>query len=89
MLTAGHENALPPSMWSLVFARANMISQEDRKDGDQLTKRVVPRDSPDRRPNVIFQLLHGFLSLHSGVLSNSHVDKYDASELLEERQILI
>ena len=50
------------------------------------------RDPPDRRPNVIYQLFHGFLSQHLRVLSMgiaSRVEKHDATEPVEKRQRLL
>jgi hypothetical protein len=82
ILPTDHETALPLSMWPLVFARANTILQEDRIQRPE-------GDSPDRRPNVIYQLFHGFLFLHLGVLSNSHFFNCDTSEPQEKRQKLI
>jgi hypothetical protein len=86
VLTTDHENALPPSMWPLVFARANTILQEDKNQLNQLGEVC---DSPDSRPSTIYQLFRGFLSLHLPALSmgiGSHVDNHDAAEPEEKRQ---
>jgi hypothetical protein len=92
VMTTDHENkALPLSIWPLVFARANKILQEDRNKclqdwrWAQLDRREA-RDIPDRSPDVIYQLFHGFLSQHFGVLSNSHFGNFDVSEPQEKRQ---
>jgi hypothetical protein len=90
ILATDHENkVLPLSMWPLVFARANEILQKDR---DLLQELRVPLDSPDPRPNTIYQLFHGFFSLHPRVLSTgieSHDENNDAAEPEEKRQRLL
>jgi hypothetical protein len=86
--TTDHEKALPLSVWPLVFAIANEILLEERNQLDQ----TGISDTADRRPNVIYQLFHGFLSLHFGVLSmgiESQLDNHDAAELKDKRQRLL
>jgi hypothetical protein len=92
VLTTGHEKALPLSMWPLVFARANKIVLEDRNKCLRRWAKLdrhETRDVPDRRPNIIFQLLRGFLSLHVEVWSRgnkSQADNHYAAEPQEKRQ---
>jgi hypothetical protein len=86
--TTDHEKALPLLMWPLVFLRANIILLEERKQSDP----NVESDTPDPHPNVIYQLFHGFVSLHLRVLSmeiESNLDNRDAAEPKDKRQRLL
>jgi hypothetical protein len=69
ILMTEHENeALPLSMWPLVFGRVNRILQKDRDLLllKQPRHRIPLLDSPDPRPNALYQL---FRSVHPHFLS--------------------